>query len=270
MIPVNLRTLAKTARVKSAAQKLLYLSPHSRLGISIMDASCFYHPKATGGSLPSQYMHPTPAAQRNGNLSHGGSQSRPRTPRHSLRSSSARTASDRDFERSWTHAPRKPSAVLLAPLSQRCAQKSASSCRQRTGSVTSQSTSSVKPLETEKRTRKHTPRTYTHLRRTCPNHRDSLGRTHARSCASLLLWYARQSIQQTATLTGNTRTLFIMDVVLDLRVEYDDDTLIELLQRRRQDVGSIYTHTCPYLRGRTELSHVLDRSGRYMEWHADD
>jgi len=36
-----------------------------------------------------------------------------------------------------------------------------------------------------------------------------------------------------------------MDVVLNLRVEYDDDTLIKLLQRRRQDVGSIHTHT-PY------------------------
>ncbi|GLB34054.1 hypothetical protein LshimejAT787_0109380 [Lyophyllum shimeji] len=108
MIPVDLRILATTATVKRSAQRI-------------------HHSEAAGGNptsrsrSASQSVRSTPGAQRhNPSLSHGRDLSQPRTVHRSARSSSARTAFDSDIQKwSRTHAPRKPSIVLLAPLSKR-------------------------------------------------------------------------------------------------------------------------------------------------------
>ncbi|KAF5387882.1 hypothetical protein D9615_000621 [Tricholomella constricta] len=127
--------------------------------------------------------------------------------------------------------------MLFAPLSTR--HVSVFPPRQRSGSVTS--TLSRHTVESEPQTRKRSPSKHhnndnkNNLRHTYLNHLESPARAQARFRANLILWYARQTIARSTAMTIGRldRAPCVMDVVLNLKVEYDDDTLIELLQRYR-------------------------------------
>ncbi|RDB20011.1 hypothetical protein Hypma_012794 [Hypsizygus marmoreus] len=163
-------------------------------------------------------------------LSHGGELSQPMAHYRSLRSSSARTASDHGIPNSRTHTPRTTSAVPPAPLSRGTSRVSTASRSQKPGPAVSSSPSTRSAIsETESQISTQPPRKK-HIRRGLSDRRN-VSLLPPRYRASLLLWHAHQYIDQVAGLLG--RRPCIMDVILDLKLEYDEDTLIEILQRRR-------------------------------------